>query len=69
MSNWEKQKKEDKKVLIVFGIVLLILGPIWAVMSADAITLIAFIPLPGWLPGVAGTLVGLYLLITGIRMK
>lgn len=69
MSNWEKQEKEHKKALIVFGILLLILGPIWAVASVDSIALIAFIPLPGWVPGVAGTLVGIYSLIEGIRTK
>lgn len=65
----DKQTKEEKKLMIIFGIVLMILGPAWAVTSADSIAMIAFIPLPGWLPGVAGALAGIYALITGIRIK
>ena len=69
MSRWEKQKKEERKGLIIAGIVLILLGICVAVMYADSWWMIAFIPIPGWVYGLGASAVGLYMLITGIRDK
>ena len=69
MSDWKKEKKEENKLLIVFGILLIILG-IYLFLTADGgFKLIAFIPIPNWAYALGAAGVGVYALFTGLTDK
>ena len=69
MSNWEKQKKDENKGIVIAGIVLIIVSICWLLTGDGGFTLIYFLPIPNWLYALAGIGVGGYLVYAGLFDK
>lgn len=67
MDKKKNEEKEEKQLLIVFGIILIILGIYLGFTADGGFKLIAFLPIPNWLYSFGCAGFGLYMLITGIK--